>query len=208
MTATAPEQIKACVFDMGKVLIHFCHDRMLRQMAVVCDCEPEQLRQLLFDSGVLLEYERGLHTEEQIHQLIEQTLGKSVDRAALEFASADIFDQFDEMLPVIESLKNQQMPLVLLSNTSRVHFESIRDRFPILTLFDHYVLSYEVRTLKPDPGIYEHAVSLAGQPAPNCFFTDDIAVNVEGARHVGLQAVQFKNPSQLINELRSRGVMV
>ncbi len=43
-------EIKACLFDMGKVRVHFSHDVMLEQMAVVCGCDAAELKTWLFDS--------------------------------------------------------------------------------------------------------------------------------------------------------------
>ena len=40
-----------------------------------------------------------------------------------------------------------------------------------------------------------------------CFFTDDIAINVIAARSNGMDAVQFLSAAQLEEELKSRGVL-
>jgi putative hydrolase of the HAD superfamily len=39
-----------------------------------------------------------------------------------------------------------------------------------------------------------------------CFYTDDIAEYVEGARGFGIDAVQFQSREQIESELRARGV--
>jgi len=199
-------EIKACIFDMGKVLVHFSHDQMLQQMATLCNCEAAYLRTVLFDSGLLLEYERGAHTEEQIHELIQSRLGCTVDREHLEDAAARIFSENEDILPLVRELKAAGFPLVLLSNTSRIHFEFIRREFSILQEFDHYVLSYEAKLLKPDPGIYELAVAATGHSAEHCFFTDDIHENVVAARATGLQAEVFTDAASLRRHLRSLGL--
>ena len=189
--------IRACVFDMGRVLVDFCHERMLRQMAEVCRCEPTSLREYLMDSGLLLRYEQGEFSEDQMHALFEEFLGYEILRADLDRAASDIFTEKPEMLDLLHQLRQHGLKLVLLSNTSRNHFEFIRPRFPFVELFDAYVLSYEVKALKPDPAIYHAAVEVAGCRPEECFFTDDIAENIAGAHACGLQAVQFHNRAQL-----------
>jgi len=200
--------IRACLFDMGNVLVDFCHEQMLRQMAAVCDCEPDVLRQLLFESGQLLQYEKGLLDEDQLHGLIETEFARTIDRVHLQQAAADIFSERMEMHPLLDHLKQSGQKLVLLSNTSRVHFEFIRERFTFLKYFDACVLSYEVRSLKPEPEIYHAAVEAAGVPVHECFFTDDIEVNILAARELGLNAAQYTDRSNLLENLRELSLSI
>jgi putative hydrolase of the HAD superfamily len=97
--------------------------------------------------------------------------------------------------------------LLLLSNTNAMHFELARQRFALLRHFDGYVLSYEVGAMKPSPEIYREAIARAGCRAEECFFTDDVLANVEGARREGMQAVQFHSWEQLQAALRDHGIL-
>ena len=114
----------------------------------------------------------------------------------------------DTLIPesMVEAL-HQRHRLVLLSNTNGIHFPMVRDRYPILRHFDEYVLSHEVRAMKPSPKIYEAAVKAAQCRPEECFFTDDLLPNVEGARQAGMDAVQFESCEQLQRELRARDVL-
>ncbi len=196
--------IQACLFDMGNVLVHFSHERMLLQMATVCECPPELLKGWLFDSEKLLDYERGLISDDELHLQIEELVGRKVDRQKLRHAVSDIFTVNEQIVPLLDELRKTGLPMVLLSNTNRLHYEYIRARFSILDYFDRYVLSYEVGLLKPEPDIFLHAASEAGTDPRNCFFTDDILENVLAARQAGLQAEQFCNAEQLSQHLKQR----
>ena len=68
------------------------------------------------------------------------------------------------------------------------------------------MLSYEVKSLKPDAKIYQRAIELAGVPANKIFYIDDVPGHVEGARKAGLDAVQFTTIDALVQELVQRGV--
>ncbi len=196
--------IQACLFDMGNVLVKFSHAQMLQQMAVVCDCESELLREWLFESGRLLDYERGVISDDELHLQIEGLFGKSIDQQKLRWAASDIFSVNEQIIPLLDELRKKEMPLVLLSNTSRIHFEHIRDQFSILDYFDSFVLSYEVGMIKPEPEIFELAARKAKVSPENCFFTDDILENIIAAREAGLQAEQFHNATQLSRFLKQR----
>jgi len=83
----------------------------------------------------------------------------------------------------------------------------IRRNYPILRHFDEFVLSYEIGSMKPAAKIYQEAIARSGCAAEECFFTDDILVNVEAAREHGIDAVQFHSADQLENELRLRSLI-
>ena len=128
------------------------------------------------------------------------------------------FAEFDEIwnsifLPetlipeaLVEALA-QRYRLILLSNTNSLHFAMLRANYPILRHFHSLVLSYEVGAMKPAAKIYRKAVEEAGCRPEECFFTDDIAAYVKGAREHGIDAVQFVSLVQLEVELRRRGIL-
>ena len=70
------------------------------------------------------------------------------------------------------------------------------------TLFDDAVLSYQHRLAKPDARIYELAAERLGVAPTECVFVDDLAPYCEGARAVGMQAVQYKTYDQTVAALQ------
>jgi glycosyltransferase involved in cell wall biosynthesis len=88
---------------------------------------------------------------------------------------------------MLEGLRKRYR-LLLLSNTNAIHFAMIRENYPMLRHFHDFILSYEVKAMKPNPAIYREAVARAGCDAGECFFTDDIRDYVEAARREGLDA--------------------
>ncbi len=198
--------IKAVIFDLGKVLIPFDFKRGYEAMEKLCGHKAAEIPARIGATDLVTRFETGLiEPEEFVGRLC----------ALLDLPVA--YDQFCEMwsciflpeplLPEewIESLRKRYRVL-LMSNTNAIHFPMIRDRYPILRHFDEYVLSYEVKAMKPAPEIYREAIARAGCRPEECFFTDDIAAYVEGARRMGIDAVQFQSCDQLQHELKARGV--
>ncbi|MGA2182723.1 MAG: HAD family phosphatase [Bryobacteraceae bacterium] len=70
--------------------------------------------------------------------------------------------------------------------------------------FDHYTYSCDVHMVKPEAGIYEHALRGLGVAASEALFLDDREANVEGARRVGLHALLFRSPEQANGEMDGR----
>ncbi len=198
--------IRTFLFDMGNVLVHFSHERMCEQIGALCGQTGPDLKQHLISSGRQWDFERGLVSPDEFHQWFESTFKTKVDQKALARAASDIFTLNEPIVPVLDELKSRGYRLVLLSNTSVFHYEFIRDQFQVLDRFDDFVLSYEVKALKPEPAIYEDALKKIGCDAPDCFYTDDIVQYVEGGRRHGLDAEVFTTVNELKTQLAVRGI--
>ena len=197
---------KAVIFDLGKVLVPFDFQRGYDRLQPLCGYSVEEVRKRIGATGLVTKLESGLLKSEEFVSRLGEALGVAFD-----------YDQFCEIwscifLPgtlVPESLVaglKKRYPLVLLSNTNAMHFEMLQCNYPILRHFENRALSHEVGATKPNPLIYRRAVELAGCRPEECFFTDDIQEYVEGARNVGIDAVQFQSAEQLQNELSKRNV--
>lgn len=198
--------IQTFLFDMGNVLVTFCHDRMCRQMGELCGRSGPEVRALLIDTGLQWEFERGEVTPQEFHQRFEAAVESRVDREQLRLASSDIFAQNDSLLPVLGQLKSLGHRLVLLSNTTIWHFEFVRERFDVLKPFDDFVLSCRAGAMKPDAPIYEAALREIHCDPANCFYTDDIPDYIAAGRRHGLNAEVYVDTIALLRQLRNRGV--
>jgi FMN phosphatase YigB (HAD superfamily) len=195
-------------FDLGNVLLYFSHARMCRQMAEVAGVEEEQVRHVLFDSGLEIAYERGELSTEAFYERFCQAIGRRPDFARLALAANDIFEVNVGMKAVIGSLLAAGCRLGLLSNTSELHFNFYADgRYALIPdAFEQLALSFKLGAVKPEAAMYEAAAQLAGVPPAEIFFTDDVLANVDGAREAGFDAVQYTSTPQLVAELRARGI--
>ncbi|HVV99070.1 MAG TPA: HAD family phosphatase [Planctomycetaceae bacterium] len=200
--------IRTCLFDMGNVLVHFCHDRMCRQIGALCGQTGPEIRKLLFDSELQWKFERGRLSEREFHAELSRLVAAELAFEALVEAGSDIFQLNEPIVPILETLKAQGKRLVLLSNTSVSHFEFVKRRFDVLRHFDDYVLSYEVGALKPELEIFEAALRKIGCAPQECFYTDDIAAYIAAAREHGLEAEVFTTAEALRGHLATRGVEV
>ena len=198
--------IKTVIFDLGKVLIPFDFARGYRAMEKFCGYPAAEIPKRIAATGLVHRFETGLV---EPRDFVEQLSGMLDLRIG--------YDQFCEIwssifLPetlVPESLLagiGARYRLLVLSNTNAIHFEMVRRSYPILRHFDDLILSYEVKAMKPSPAIYREAIARAQCRPEECFYTDDIAAYVDGARRQGIDAVQFESCAQLERELAARGI--
>ncbi|MBS0650320.1 MAG: hypothetical protein JSR93_04065, partial [Verrucomicrobia bacterium] len=134
-------------FDLGNVILFFDHQKMFRQIAEFSQIELKTITDSVakyFDP-----FERGEITSRHIHHLLCEASGKNLDYKGLQLALSDIFEPNEPMVSLIKKLKKNKVPLFLLSNTCDAHFDYAYTHYPVLHLFDGYVLSYEVGARKP-----------------------------------------------------------
>ena len=205
---TEDQVIRTVLFDMGNVLVHFCHDRMCDQIGALCGRSGPEVRNLLIDSGLQWEFERGQVSEEGFRARLEEATGSRLDLDEVRQAGSDIFTLNEPIVPLLDALRRRNHRLVLLSNTSISHFEFVSREFDVLSRFDDYVTSYGVGAVKPEPAIYEAAKQAINCAPEECFYTDDIPEYVHAAREHGFEAEVFIGVPQLKAHLQDRGVSI
>jgi putative hydrolase of the HAD superfamily len=198
--------IKAVIFDLGRVLIPFDFDRGYAQISARTGLSRDEIRGRFQRSGLVVKLESGQIDPEDFVEQAAELLGMPVTYDEFSEIWSSIFLP-ETLVPesMVEGIRKQRRT-VLLSNTNHIHYSMLEKRYTILNHFDGYCLSHKVGAMKPDPRIYEHAVSLAQCQPAECFFTDDIPDYIEGARRMGIDAVQFQNADQIAAELRARGI--
>jgi glucose-1-phosphatase len=203
-----PRTPRFLYFDLGNVLLHFDHALASRQMAAVAGVAPERIWDVVYASGLFLRRETQELSDEAYYEQICEEIGRRPDPVALELAGCDIFRSNLTMIPVISQLRAAGHRLGLLSNTCSAHFKFFASgRFQMIPeAFDVIVTSFDERVMKPDRRIYEIAAARAGVALEEMFFVDDLPANVEGARAVGVDAVQYTDTPTLQRDLRARGL--
>ena len=197
---------KAILFDLGKVLIHFDFQRGYRELEGLCPYTATEIPRRLAGTGLVERFETGLVEPRAFVDEMSRILELRADYDRFCEIWSCIFTH--ELLPesMLTGLRKRYR-LVLLSNTNALHFEMLRGAYRhLLRHFDELVLSYEVGAMKPHPEIFRAAVEAAQCGADECFYTDDIAAYIEGARKLGIDAVQFQSREQIEGAMRERGI--
>jgi glucose-1-phosphatase len=201
------KQLKFIYFDLGKVLVEFDLDQMLRQMGEATGIDSTDVLRALMESGLQWQYEVGHISTREYYEAYCRHTGKRPDLAALVRASNEIFSPIESTMDLARSLHKSGRRLGILSNTIDIHWEYCLERYPVLSeCFSIHALSFRIGARKPDAAIYQAAAKLADCLPEEIFFTDDLLENVEGAKTAGFAAVQYISTSQLIAELRQRGI--
>ncbi len=109
---------------------------------------------------------------------------------------------------LLEEIKeSRKYRLYALTNWSAETFPEALKRYEFLQYFKEILVSGKEGMKKPSAEIYELALSRFGIDPATTIFIDDSAKNVTGAEAVGIQAIHFKSPEQLRDELTQLGVL-
>ncbi len=192
--------IQALIFDMGGVLLQMGDETPRRQIADRLGLSLDAIYAAIFDSESARRAMRGELSYEAHWAWVCAELGLCSDDCAdlhTEFWRVDVIDH--ELAAYLRSLRGRYK-IGLLSNA----WDDLRRklvRWGVADLFDDVVNSAEVGLAKPDPQIYTLALDRLGVLAPEAVFVDDRLENVEGARQVGMYAVQYVQRAQALAEL-------
>ncbi|MBA4017972.1 MAG: hypothetical protein C0483_12430 [Pirellula sp.] len=200
--------IKFLYFDLGNVLLYFSHQRAAAQLAALAGASPDAVFEGLFRSDINYRCDSGRLTGAEFCTTFRGLHPCDAEDPAIYRAASDIFRVNTAMKAVTAQLRAAGHRLGILSNTCDMHTEFFTDgRYAgIPTDFEVVVLSYKLKLMKPDAAIYLEAAKLAGVAPEEVFYTDDIQVNVDGARAAGFDAVLFTTAADYVSELRRRGI--
>ena len=110
--------------------------------------------------------------------------------------------EIDGTAAVLRRLKAAGYKIYGLSNWSMETFPLVSDKYPIFKELLGMVVSGQEHLIKPEPEIYHCLFDRFSLEPSESIFIDDNADNVEGARAVGMHAIQFKSAEQLERELK------
>jgi putative hydrolase of the HAD superfamily len=108
-----------------------------------------------------------------------------------------------EMIDLMRELRESGLRMAMLTNNVREWEPLWRAKLPVDEIFETVVDSAFVGCRKPEARIYEITVQRLGLAPEACLFVDDIEVNVNGARELGLRAIHFRDNAQAIGEIRA-----
>lgn len=192
--------MKNIIFDMGNVLLRFDPVGYLLTLTdeesalKVWEVTVGHNDWLLFDQGVLSD----IDLISQASQRIESTYHSLVE--AIVVYSYTKLEPIEGMETLLQDLKEQGYHLYLLSNVSQKFYDYYH-HYSILSYFEGYVISSDIKVNKPSPIIYQTLLEHYSLNPNETIFIDDSHVNVEGAKVLGIESIVFESVTQLKNSL-------
>jgi putative hydrolase of the HAD superfamily len=108
-----------------------------------------------------------------------------------------------EMIEYMRGLRARGYRMAICTNNVREWEPLWRAMLPVDEIFDVVVDSAFVGMRKPEPGIYELTLERLGVPAQAALLIDDIELNCQAARELGMAAVWYRDAERAIAEIEA-----
>ncbi|MCK9524370.1 MAG: HAD family phosphatase [Limnochordia bacterium] len=193
--------IKNIVFDLGRVLINFQPEAYLRGL-FPHNPQIESLQKAVFGSIEWAMLDRGVIDQAEAElRLTNQHPHLKEEIAATLAGWFVMLTPIEANVRLLSQIKEQGYGLYVISNFHQAAFAHIEAQYKWFRLFDGLILSFQHQTMKPEPQIYQDLLLGFQLRGEECFFIDDVAANVEGARRMGIEAILYQSSDQLRSAL-------
>ena len=200
--------IKTIFFDIGGVLIDIHPERTYQYLSDSADVEVSMVKES-FPWDAHDQYERGIINNEDWFITYKESLPQPCCLKRSDFWNAWklLLGEEKNTVNILEAL-NKQYSIWLLSNTTPKHIQDeIEKRYLFPSLVNGAVYSFDVGVRKPEKEIYEIAMQRANANPQECLFIDDLLVNIQAAKQIGIVGIHFISSGQLKQELVHLGII-
>jgi putative hydrolase of the HAD superfamily len=203
-------KINVIIFDLGNVLVDFNHRIAADRISKFTEKSPDEIFNIFFDSELTGLFEEGKISPKDFFSKIKDMLNLELDYDAFLPIWNEIFFLTKENLAVYnlaKQLKNNYK-IALLSNINILHFDYLKEKFPVFDAFHNIIASYEVGARKPHPLIYKKTLDILESLPRQVFYTDDRPELAQSAKELGIRGFVFRGIEQLKEDLVNSGVRI
>ena len=199
-------EIDTAIFDLGGVLIDWSPYHLYRKL-FNSDADIDHF----FQEIDFFNYLSGIDADRPFRSSIEELAAQKPYLAEPILAywhrwPETIKGTFDDTLAVVAELREQGIPLYVISNWSSEtwrHAES----YPFLEWFNGIVISGLERVAKPNQLIFEMTCERYGLRPVNCVFIDDVEDNVNSGSNFGFHGILFQDARSLRKQFVKLGLL-
>ncbi len=198
--------IKAVIFDVGGVIVKDVLARTARELAEKHGMDFEKLNREIHSRWD--DYKIAKINADEFWQNFVEMSGVPESADALKESVIEHLEEVPGTMDIIRSLKGKYKIAVLSNNTDEWSANEEK-KFSFSKLFDAVVLSNKEGKAKPDKEFFDICLRrLGGLKPEECIFVDNHDYNIEAAKTIGFNTIQFENAEQLKKELNDFGVEI
>lgn len=198
--------IKNIIFDIGGVLVEFSPENILRKMGLP-ETEVLEIAKTTSLGPHWKELDRGVMSKEEVFELMLSETKEEYKADARRFLYDEVLStvkSFDYSEEWLRELKSRGYNIYLLTNYPDWMFDyHWTNTFTFTKSVDGKVVSAVVKQIKPDEEIYTTLLKKYNLIPEESVFIDDKAENIQTAKALKINGIQFTNINDVKNKLNS-----
>jgi putative hydrolase of the HAD superfamily len=196
---------KNIIFDLGGVLINFNPRHVIADIFQNEQRIPWELLETV-SSQEWLDMDRGTLPYEQA---IEQLATRYHRESFIKFYDAvnEALAPIHEGMEILQHVQARGYKTYVLSNIGQRSHAKLTTIENFFSSFDGTIFSYLVKTVKPEPEIYQLLLNTYNLKPEESIFIDDLEVNINGAKQHGIDGIVCSNHANVRKELKKRNIL-
>lgn len=194
--------IRAIFFDLGGVIVRTEYQAPRERLAERLNMTYEDINKIVFESDTSRKASLGQISTDEHWEAVTRRLKRPVSETRSireEFFAGDVADR--DLIGFVRSLRPRYKTGVISNAWPDMRDYVVENKFD--DAFDSLIISAEVGVMKPEAKIYQIALDQLTVQANEAAFVDDMKVNVEAARALGMHGIIFQNPLQVKENLKA-----
>lgn len=194
----AKTKIKAIIFDLGGVVVHGGYLNFIKHYCKECLTSLGRKRLLRLERQVNL----GEISENQFYREIQKVFGVRASPKKMHELIVSKMKTDRGLMHLIPSLKKARVVMFTNSIGHMAQEVLVRRRLNHRKFFDRVFDSSDLHIAKPDAGAYRFVLHKLKVKPHEAMMVDDRALNIRGAKRIGMQGIVYKNSRQFRDALK------
>jgi len=143
----------------------------------------------------------------------EQLIGDYINKKKLDISIEEFDEVINKDITPMEGMEllfqklEPRYSLALATNEGKMLTKYYVENSGVMQYISKVIPSYLLRELKPYPDFYKKMLKKLEAQPQECIFIDDKKENVNTAKMMGMEGIEFKSAAQLEQDLIKLGVM-
>ncbi len=196
------------IFDLGGVLVCWNPKTIIASLFKDEPIIPWYLEEVAH-SPEWLDIDRGTMTPNQaLESVVKKFSYPNLRQHVTKFLAAvpSFLNPLPEGLEILRAVQAKGYNTYILSNMSENGYAHV-SQHDFLKTVQGGIYSYQVKTVKPDTAIYNILLKTYDLKPEECIFIDDMEINIEGAKVLGIDGIVCKDHTTVREELKKIGIL-
>lgn len=197
--AITVKKYKNIIFDLGAVLLYFNPYEILHDLFGLTKEQAQEIVKHV-SSSIWMDMDRGIVTPEQAAEKLADPFGKE-NMLKFLYAMPGRLVPLPQGVEILNLVRQKGYKTYILSNLAEFCYLKVKD-YDFVKQFDGAIYSYQHKCAKPEEQIYRLLLNTYSLKAEECLFIDDLEVNINASKTVGIDGIVCKDHNYVLDQLK------